>query len=58
MQQSILFARKPGPSAESAAEIGTSGAKWEASSAQDAPGIKWQHIAAATIGNALEFYDF
>ena len=25
---------------------------------QDAPGIKWQHIAAATIGNALEFYDF
>jgi MFS transporter, MHS family, citrate/tricarballylate:H+ symporter len=25
---------------------------------EDAPGIKWQHIAAATIGNALEFYDF
>jgi MFS transporter, MHS family, citrate/tricarballylate:H+ symporter len=24
----------------------------------DAPGLKWQHIAAATIGNALEFYDF
>lgn len=23
-----------------------------------APGLKWQHIAAATIGNALEFYDF
>jgi MHS family citrate/tricarballylate:H+ symporter-like MFS transporter len=22
------------------------------------PGIKWQHIAAVTIGNALEFYDF
>jgi MHS family citrate/tricarballylate:H+ symporter-like MFS transporter len=25
---------------------------------EDAPGIKWQHIAAATVGNALEFYDF
>lgn len=25
---------------------------------EDAPGLKWQHIAAATIGNALEFYDF
>ena len=25
---------------------------------KDAPGLKWQHIAAATIGNALEFYDF
>ena len=25
---------------------------------ENAPGIKWQHIAAATIGNALEFYDF
>ena len=26
--------------------------------APDAPGLKWQHIAAVTIGNALEFYDF
>jgi MFS family permease len=26
--------------------------------ALDAPGLKWQHIAAVTIGNALEFYDF
>src|ERR1700690_2122332 len=26
--------------------------------ALDAPGLQWQHIAAATIGNALEFYDF
>src|ERR1700690_4308612 len=25
---------------------------------EDAPGLQWQHIAAATIGNALEFYDF
>ena len=22
------------------------------------PVLKWQHIAAATIGNVLEFYDF
>lgn len=24
----------------------------------ETPGLKWQHIAAATVGNALEFYDF
>lgn len=24
----------------------------------DLPGLEWRHIAAATIGNALEFYDF
>ena len=35
------------------------GAQLKKSAAQeDAPGLKWQHIAAATIGNALEFYDF
>ncbi len=25
---------------------------------KDTPWLQWQHIAAATIGNALEFYDF
>jgi len=30
----------------------------ESAGPKDARGLKWQHIAAATIGNALEFYDF
>ena len=28
------------------------------SAREETPAIKWRHIAAATIGNALEFYDF
>ncbi len=30
----------------------------ESAAQQEAPGLQWQHIAAATVGNALEFYDF
>ncbi len=30
----------------------------ESAAKGEAPELKWQHIAAATIGNALEFYDF
>lgn len=29
-----------------------------ATSSADKPGLQWRYVAAATIGNALEFYDF